>query len=61
MHPVSASLQDRVIEYVDHLHEHIVDPVVVSRDAYRVPAAPGFSSRLRPESLARYSYLEGSE
>ncbi|HEV7961864.1 MAG TPA: enolase C-terminal domain-like protein [Actinoplanes sp.] len=58
---VSASLEDRVIEYVDHLHEHFVDPVVVSRGAYQVPTAPGFSSRLKPESLVRYSYPNGSE
>ena len=58
---VSGSLQDRVIEYVDHLHEHFVDPVVVSGGAYRVPAAPGFSSRLKPESLVQYSYPDGSK
>jgi L-fuconate dehydratase len=58
---VSGSLQDRVIEYVDHLHEHFVDPVVISRGAYQVPTAPGFSSRLKAESLVRYSYPNGSE
>jgi len=58
---VSGSLQDRVIEYVDHLHEHFVDPVVISRGAYQVPTAPGFSARLKPESLVRYAYPNGSE
>jgi L-fuconate dehydratase len=58
---VSGSLQDRVIEYVDHLHEHFVDPVVISGGAYRVPEAPGFSSRLQPESLEKYSFPDGSE
>jgi L-fuconate dehydratase len=58
---VSGRLQDRVIEYVDHLHEHFVDPVVIERGAYRAPAAPGFSSRMRPASLARYSYPDGPE
>jgi L-fuconate dehydratase len=56
---VSGSLDDRVIEYVDHLHEHFTDPVVVERGAYRAPAAPGFSTRMRPESLVRYAYPEG--
>jgi L-fuconate dehydratase len=58
---VSTSLEDRVIEYVDHLHEHFVDPVLISHGAYQVPTAPGFSSRLKPESLVRYSYPNGSE
>ncbi|HWB37355.1 MAG TPA: enolase C-terminal domain-like protein [Rugosimonospora sp.] len=56
---VSGDLTNRVIEYVDHLHEHFVDPVVVERGAYRPPRAPGFSARLRPESLARYSFPDG--
>ncbi|MEU4419867.1 enolase C-terminal domain-like protein [Actinoplanes sp. NPDC024001] len=57
---VSGRLDDRVIEYVDHLHEHFTDPVVVERGAYRPPSAPGFSTRIRPESLIRYSYPEGA-
>ncbi|MEU4623583.1 enolase C-terminal domain-like protein [Actinoplanes sp. NPDC023801] len=58
---VSGSLQDRVIEYVDHLHEHFVDPVVIRDGAYRLPAAPGFSARMRPETLHRFSYPDGPE
>jgi L-fuconate dehydratase len=58
---VSGSLSDRVIEYVDHLHEHFADPVVITRGAYRLPAGPGFSSRLKAESLVRYSYPDGPE
>jgi L-fuconate dehydratase len=42
---VSASLERRVVEYVDHLHEHFVDAVVVDRGRYRVPTAPGTASR----------------
>ncbi|MDI1465045.1 enolase C-terminal domain-like protein [Catellatospora sp. KI3] len=56
---VSADLADRAIEYVDHLHEHFVDPVVVHRGAYRVPRTPGFSAQLRPETLARFAYPDG--
>ncbi|WP_424534964.1 L-fuconate dehydratase [Sphaerisporangium viridialbum] len=56
---VSGSLQDRVIEYVDHLHEHFVDPVVISNGAYMPPSAPGFSAELRPETLAVFSYPNG--
>ncbi|MDI6101845.1 enolase C-terminal domain-like protein [Actinoplanes sp. NEAU-A12] len=57
---VSGSLDDRIIEYVDHLHEHFTDPVVIERGAYRAPTAPGFSTRMRPESLVRYAYPEGA-
>lgn len=56
---VSGSLQDRVIEYVDHLHEHFVDPVVITDGAYRLPTAPGFSARMRPETLERFSFPDG--
>jgi L-fuconate dehydratase len=56
---VSASLEDRVVEYVDHLHEHFVDPVVVRDGRYLVPTAPGYSITMKPESLARYAFPDG--
>jgi L-fuconate dehydratase len=56
---VSASLEDRVVEYVDHLHDHFVDPVVVRDGRYTVPTAPGYSITMRPESLAMYAYPDG--
>ncbi len=56
---VSGTTRDRVVEYVDHLHEHFTDPVVVSGGHYRAPLAPGFSARMRPESVARYTYPDG--
>lgn len=56
---VSGSMDDRVIEYVDHLHEHFTDPVVIERGAYRVPRAPGFSARMKPESLEAYAFPDG--
>ncbi len=56
---VSASLDDRVVEYVDHLHEHFVDPVVVRDGRYVVPTAPGYSITMRRESLAAYAYPDG--
>jgi L-fuconate dehydratase len=58
---VSASLEDRVIEYVDHLHEHFVDPAVVTRGAYAAPTAPGFSAEMHPQTLERYAYPDGPE
>jgi L-fuconate dehydratase len=56
---VSGKLDGRMIEYVDHLHEHFVDPVVVRDGRYRVPMRPGYGAEMRPESLKRYSYAEG--
>ncbi|MFG1893340.1 enolase C-terminal domain-like protein [Micromonospora zamorensis] len=56
---VSGSTRDRVVEYVDHLHEHFVDPVVIRDGHYVVPTVPGFSAAMRPESLARYAYPDG--
>jgi L-fuconate dehydratase len=58
---VSASLEDRVIEYVDHLHEHFTAPTVIEHGRYRAPAAPGFSAEMKRESLIRYSYPNGPE
>jgi L-fuconate dehydratase len=56
---VSGSREGRVIEYVDHLHEHFTDPAVVVAGRYRAPSAPGFSARMRPESVAAHSYPDG--
>ncbi|MEV7805538.1 enolase C-terminal domain-like protein [Microbispora sp. NPDC088329] len=56
---VSGSLEGRVLEYVDHLHEHFTDPVRIERGHYRLPEAPGYSARMHPESIAGYRYPDG--
>jgi len=56
---ISGSLENRVIEYVDHLHEHFVDPVIVKNSAYFPPTAPGYSITMKAESLSKYTYPEG--
>jgi L-fuconate dehydratase len=56
---VSASLQDRVVEWVDHLHEHFRDPAVVRNGHYVAPTAPGYSVEMLPESLARFEFPNG--
>jgi L-fuconate dehydratase len=56
---VSGSMDDRVIEYVDHLHEHFVDPVVIENGRYQAPSAPGFSATMRAETLAAYAFPDG--
>lgn len=57
---VSGTLEDRVTEYVDHLHEHFTDPCIVERGAYRLPSLPGYSAEMRPESVAEYTYPDGA-
>jgi L-fuconate dehydratase len=56
---VSRTMQDRVIEYVDHLHEHFVDPVRIRRGHYLMPQAPGYSIQVKQDSLERYSFPGG--
>ncbi|UYN99178.1 MAG: L-fuconate dehydratase [Devosia sp.] len=48
---VSGSKEGRVIEYVDHLHEHFIDPCVIRNAAYMPPSLPGFSIEMKPESI----------
>jgi L-fuconate dehydratase len=56
---VSRSMRNRVIEYVDHLHEHFTDPVQVRGGRYLAPLAPGFSATMRAESRARFAFPDG--
>ena len=56
---VSGSLENRVLEYVEHLHEHFVDPVVIRGGCYVAPNAPGYSIAMRAESIARFEYPSG--
>ncbi|MFF3866050.1 enolase C-terminal domain-like protein [Micromonospora sp. NPDC001898] len=56
---VGASLDGRMVEYVDHLHEHFVDPVRTRGGRYLLPEAPGYSSTMRPESIAQFRFPDG--
>ena len=56
---VSGSLENRVCEYVDHLHEHFVDPCVIRDARYVAPTAPGYSVTMKPESLDAYEFPGG--
>ena len=49
-----------MIEYVDHLHEHFVEPVRIRRGSYLLPEAPGYSIEIYPESLDLYRYPDGA-
>ncbi|MFF0476298.1 L-fuconate dehydratase [Streptomyces sp. NPDC004284] len=57
---LTGTTEDRVIEFVDHLHEHFLDPVVVTGGHYRAPTAPGFSAAMHQASLDTYLYPHGS-
>lgn len=53
---VSGTKTGRVIEYVDHLHEHFLDPCIIHDAAYMPPSKPGFSIEMKPESIAQYTF-----
>jgi L-fuconate dehydratase len=56
---LSGSLQDRVCEYVDHLHEHFVDPCITKNARYVTPLRPGYSIDIKPQSIADYEFPAG--
>jgi len=56
---VGASLEDRYCEFVDHLHQHFVDPVRVVGGRYLAPSAPGCSIEIRPDSLSEFAFPDG--
>jgi L-fuconate dehydratase len=53
---VSGTKEGRVIEYVDHLHEHFVDPCLIENAAYMPPVLPGFSIEMKPASISNYTF-----
>jgi L-fuconate dehydratase len=57
---IGASLENRILEYVDHLHEHFLDPVNVKNGRYMPPTAPGYSIEMYPESLDEFEFPTGS-
>jgi L-fuconate dehydratase len=53
---ISGTKEERVIEYVDHLHEHFVDPCVIRNAAYRPPRRPGFSIEMKEDSIEQHVF-----
>ncbi len=53
---IGGTREGRVIEYVDHLHEHFIDPCVIRNAAYMPPQLPGFSIEMKPQSLVDYTF-----
>uniref|UniRef100_A0A8I5TLY5 Enolase superfamily member 1 n=1 Tax=Pongo abelii TaxID=9601 RepID=A0A8I5TLY5_PONAB len=56
---VSASLENRMCEYVDHLHEHFKYPVMIQRASYMPPKDPGYSTEMKEESVKKHQYPDG--
>lgn len=57
---VSGSMEDRVIEYVDHLHEHFTEPVVVSNGRYQAPKLPGVGAEMLEQSTGHWTFPSGA-
>lgn len=57
---ISGTMENRIIEYVDHLHEHFLEPVVIENGAYMPPKRPGYSIEMHSESINRYSFPNGA-
>ena len=53
---IAGTRQGRVIEYVDHLHEHFIDPCRIENAAYMPPSLPGFSIEMKRESIEAYTF-----
>jgi L-fuconate dehydratase len=58
---ISGSMEDRAIEFVDHLHQHFTDPIRIRDGRYLTPSAPGFSAEMLPESIKRHVFPDGEE
>ncbi len=56
---ISGTMEGRMIEYVDHLHEHFVDPVIIRQGRYMAPQLPGYSIEMKRASMEQYSYPNG--
>src|SRR5258706_6283770 len=56
---VTGSMENRLIEYVDHLHEHFLDPVEIQKGCYMPPKLPGYSITMKNKSLVDYEFPTG--
>ncbi|MEH6728261.1 MAG: fuconate dehydratase, partial [Hyphomicrobiales bacterium] len=54
---ISGEKDSKRIEFVDHLHEHFINPCIVDNGAYQAPTAPGFSIEIKPETLNNPEFI----
>ena len=57
---ISGSMENRIIEYVDHLHEHFIDPVIIKNGNYLPPSLPGYSIEIKKDSLKLFDFNTGA-
>jgi L-fuconate dehydratase len=57
---ISGTVENRVTEFVDHLHEHFVEPCVVRNGAYVLPDKPGYSAQMYEASVEEFTFSSGS-
>lgn len=58
---VAGENPDRVVEFVDHLHEHFVVPTNIQRARYMAPTEPGAGAEMFEQSVADFTYPTGKE
>ena len=56
---ITGKKEDRAIEFVDHLHEHFIDPVTIRDGRYLAPTRPGFSAEMHARSIAEHAFPGG--
>ena len=56
---VTGTMDGRVTEFVDHLHEHFEDPVIIRNARYMPPSTPGYSITIKPASRHQYRFPDG--
>ncbi|KAG1470157.1 hypothetical protein G6F56_002846 [Rhizopus delemar] len=56
---ITGTTQNRVLEYVDHLHDHFIHPVVMKNSNYTTPLAPGYSIEMKRQSIEDYTFPTG--
>lgn len=56
---ISGSLENRIVEYVDHLHENFIDPVIIKDGNYMPPLNAGYSISMKKSSIAAFTYPSG--
>ena len=58
---IAGTREGRVIEYVDHLHDHFLDPCVIVNAAYMPPRRPGYSIEIKADTLRDFAFPDGAE
>ena len=53
---ITGEKDDKRIEYVDHLHEHFINPCIIKNGAYQAPEKPGFSIQMKPDTFQNFRF-----